>query len=102
MKTFYIKAFAYIVILIFAASGILSAEQPYKGIKFPPNELIKKHEPRMVTILGKYKEADYEYKVFYKYRQNNEYKITYTTVYKLDSDVWLLNTFWGDLELIMK
>lgn len=102
MKKSFLKIFVCIFILIFASAWILCAERPYKGKKFPHYELIKKHEKRILTIIGKYKEQEYEYKVFYKYRENNEYKITYTSVYKLDSDVWLLNTFWGDLQLIMR
>ena len=102
MKNLLLKTFIYFFILVFISSGIVYAEQLYKSKKFPSYELIKKHEKRIVSIIGKYKEQEYEYKVFYKYRDNSKYKITYTTVYKLDSDVWLLNTFWGDLQLIMK
>ncbi|MGD8881064.1 MAG: hypothetical protein PVI82_04190 [Desulfobacterales bacterium] len=102
MKNYFLKTFTYFFILVFISSGIVYAEQLYKSKKFPPDELIKKQEKRIVNIIGKYREQAYEYKVFYKYRENSKYKITYTTVYKLDSDVWLLNTFWGDLQLIMK
>ena len=100
MKNYFFKTLAYIFLLAFISSGIVYAEQLYKSKKFPPYDLIKKHEKRIVSIIGKYKEQEYEYKVFYKYRENNAYKITYTTLYKLDSDVWLLNTFWGDLQII--